>query len=277
MRTCSRVWLNGATTSRTRSVRSPSSTGSSRPSRMKARNWSRIASMSSMSRIMSSTISRSLSGSNSSDRRRRVSGVRRSWETPANINSRSRPPCSMSSAIWLKARYTSAISLGVSGPSGRRTLRPWPNWRAATTRRLSGWLSWRTKIQAAAVESRPMPRNQPSTLQIRWPRKGCGYSGTASQPSPRLGARTQSCDGWWIRRRVSVSGPSSICICRWKISVYGQCCSPGWSALLGTQRRPEALAMAARDSSSAAQNARMVSAAPWLYWRSTITSSFISR
>ncbi|MCY1541354.1 hypothetical protein D9M68_770390 [compost metagenome] len=128
--------------------------------------------MSSMSRTMSSVSSESLLIS-SSDRRRRVSGVRRSWETPASISSRSRAPRSTSSAIWLKARYTSAISLGVS-LTGRRTLRPWPTWRAAKTRRLSGALSWRTKIQAAAVESRPMPRNQPSTLQMRWPRRGCG-------------------------------------------------------------------------------------------------------
>ena len=28
--------------------------------------------------------------------------------------------------------------------------------------------------QAAAVDSRPMPRNQPSTLQIFCPRSGCG-------------------------------------------------------------------------------------------------------
>ncbi|MCY1437365.1 hypothetical protein D3C76_1127720 [compost metagenome] len=95
--------------------------------------------MSSISRTMSSLSSLSLF-SKDSDRRRRVSGVRKSWETPASINSRSRPACSTSSAIWLNALYTSVISLGVS-LIGRRTLRPWPSWRAANTKRLSGWLS----------------------------------------------------------------------------------------------------------------------------------------
>ncbi|MCY1182554.1 hypothetical protein D9M73_231190 [compost metagenome] len=114
---------------------------------------------------MSSVSSLSVDSS-SSDRRRRVSGVRRSWDTPASISSRSRAACSTSAAIWLKARYSSVISLGVS-LTGRRTLRPRPTWRAANTRRLSGRLSWRTSSQAAAVDSRPMARNQPSTLQMR--------------------------------------------------------------------------------------------------------------
>ncbi|MNT35796.1 hypothetical protein D3C72_1718400 [compost metagenome] len=70
---------------------------------MNARNWSRIASISSISRTMSSVRSLSLA-SNDNDKRNRVSGVRKSWETPASINSRSRPACSTSSAIWLNAR-----------------------------------------------------------------------------------------------------------------------------------------------------------------------------
>ncbi|MNC35922.1 hypothetical protein D3C75_844220 [compost metagenome] len=169
--------------------------------------------MSSISRTMSSLSSLSLS-SNDNDRRRRVSGVRRSWETPASISSRSRPACSTSSAIWLKALYTSVISLGVS-LIGRRTLRPWPNCRAANTRRLSGWFSWRTKIQAEAVDNRPMARNQPSTFQIFCPRSGCGYSGTFNQPGPRLGALTHNAGGACMRSRTSVSSPNSACICRW--------------------------------------------------------------
>ncbi|MDT4860577.1 hypothetical protein FQZ97_951470 [compost metagenome] len=95
--------------------------------------------MSSISRTMSSVSSESLSR-NSKDRRKRVSGVRKSWDTPASISSRSRAACSTSSAIWLKARYTSVISLGVS-LTGRRTLRPWPSCRAANTRRFNGALS----------------------------------------------------------------------------------------------------------------------------------------
>ena len=60
--------------------------------------------MSSMSAMMPWDISSSLR--NSADSRSRVSGVRRSWDTPASSRARSRWDCCSWLVMRLKARFT---------------------------------------------------------------------------------------------------------------------------------------------------------------------------
>src|SRR5699024_9980888 len=107
----------------------------------------------------------------------------------------------------------------VSTSTGKRTLRPLPNKRAAITKRLSGALSWLTKIHAAAVDNKPIPKNQANKFHTRCPRKGCGYKGTRIQSGPKLGALTHKEGGLCARIRTRVSSPSSARICSLKISL----------------------------------------------------------
>jgi hypothetical protein len=87
--------------------------------RAKSRNWPMVLSISSTSAVMPSR--RPSSPAISMPMRRRVSGVRRSWEMPARIRARSWSSCARSALIWLKAWATVASSVGTAlvEPPGR--------------------------------------------------------------------------------------------------------------------------------------------------------------
>ena len=108
---------------------SRAASGSAASLRVKSMNWSMIAFMSSRSSTMPRCVSAStLAPSISTSRRRRESGVRRSWEMPARNVARSRSLLRRSSFIWLNARATARISDGpVSGTAGGSP--PWPSLR----------------------------------------------------------------------------------------------------------------------------------------------------